>query len=601
MTALEALNFRRALDKCVAANADLAPLSPFRLGILSNGTTDFVADEIPAAAARHGVALEIIQPDFDQVMQVAMNPDSEVNRLRPDAVLLAVDHRWFAFDAVSDGPGNVLDQGLERLFAAADAIRNNCGAAVIYQTLAAPGPTLFGSYDRRVPTTQLALIEAANARIVERAAATGSYVLDVAHLAARIGSDAWFDPTQWAAYKVPFSPRCNGAYADLLGRLLGAIRGKSRKCLVLDLDNTLWGGVVGDDGVAGLTVGAGSALGEAFLDVQKMALALRDRGIVLAVASKNDHAVAIKALEEHPELLIRPNHLAVIQANWSDKPDNLEAIARTLSIGVDALVFLDDNPAERAQVRAALPAVAVPELPSDPAWFPWFLASAGYFEAVAYSDEDRLRADSYGANARRAEVQATTHDFGDYLSSLGMTLSVSEFDAPGRIRITQLINKTNQFNLTTRRYTETEVIDVESRSDRLGLQARLSDRFGDLGMIGVVICEIEGDGGGARSAHIDTWLMSCRVLGRKVEEGMLTALADALRSRGVGDITAEYRATAKNHIVADHYDRLGFTLTEERDSGDRFYRADLGSLPAFNLPFDLQIHSSQASSEPPGS
>lgn len=595
LSSREALSFSRALNKCLAAEADLTPLSGFRLAFLSNGTTDFITDEIPAAAARHGVAVQIIQPDFDQVVQTAMNPDSEVNRSHPDGVLFAVDYRWFGLESASDSGEQVLEQGLERLFAAADAVRDNCGAAIIYQTLAGPGPTLFGNYDRRVPTTLLALIDAANARIIDRVAATGAYVLDVAHLAARVGLDTWFDPTQWAAYKVPFSARCNAAYADLLGRLLGSIRGKSRKCLVLDLDNTIWGGVVGDDGIDGLIVGAGSALGEAFLDVQKMALALRDRGVVLAVASKNDHGVAMKALEEHPELVIRPDHLAVFQANWSDKPSNLEAIARTLSIGVDSLVLLDDNPAERAQVRAALPAVAVPELPSDPAWFPWFLVSAGYFEAVAYSAEDRLRADSYTTNARRAEVQSTARDLGDYLSSLDMTLSISEFDAPGRIRIAQLINKTNQFNLTTRRYTEAEVAEVETRPDRLGLQARLSDRFGDLGMIGVIICEIGEEENGGRWAHIDTWLMSCRVLGRKVEEGMLTALVEALRARHVSEVTAEYRPTAKNHMVHDHYDRLGFTLAKEEDSGDRFYRASVASLPSFDLPFDLKIHSDQAS------
>jgi FkbH-like protein len=590
LTSREAVAFGRALDKCRTADADLQPLSGFRLGVLSNATFDFIADEIPVAAARHGVAVEIALADFDQVIQAAMDPQSTVNRARPDAVLLAVDHRWFRFDGGAESPAEILEQGLQRLFAAAEAVRRNCGAAIIFQTLASPGPTLFGSFERRVPASILALINEANRRIIDHSSGGGHYLLDVAHLAARVGTDSWFDPTQWAAYKVPFSARCNAVYADHLGRLLGAIRGKSRKCLVLDLDNTIWGGVLGDDGVEGLTIGLGSAVGEAFLDVQRMALALRDRGVILAVASKNDHDIALKALEGHPELLIRPHHIAVLQANWVDKPSNLEAIAKTLSIGLDALVLLDDNPAERAQVRAALPAVAVPELPSDPAWYPWYLASAGYFEAVGFSAEDKQRADSYAANARRAEVQSSARDLGDYLTSLGMVLAVSEFDLAGRSRITQLINKTNQFNLTTRRYTEAEVAEVESRGDRIGLQARLSDRFGDLGMIGVIICHLEDSEEGP-TARIDTWLMSCRVLGRKVEEAMFTALSAALRSKGVTDVSAEYRPTAKNHMVRDHFDRLGLTLLGEDADGVRRYGGSLATSTTFELPLKLELPS----------
>lgn len=593
LTSREAVALGRALDRCRKAGADLEPLSSVRLGILSNATFDFIADELPAAAVRHGVAAEVLLADFDQVVQVAMDPDSSVNRARPDAVLVAVDHRWFRFEQAAEARDDVLEQGLDRLFTAGDALQKNCGAAVIFQTLAAPGPTLFGSFERRVPSSVLSLIDQVNARIVDHSAANGHYLLDVAHLAARVGTDTWFDPAQWAAYKVPFSARCNAAYADLLARLLGAIRGKSRKCLVLDLDNTIWGGVLGDDGVEGLTVGLGSAVGEAFLEIQKLALALRDRGVVLAVASKNDHEAALSALENHPELLIRPGHVAVLQANWSDKPSNLEAIARTLSIGLDALVLLDDNPAERAQVRAALPAVAVPELPTDPAWYPWYLASAGYFEAVGFSDEDKQRAASYAANTGRAEVESSARDLGDYLSSLGMSLTVSDFDLAGRPRITQLINKTNQFNLTTRRYTEAEVADVETRGDRIGLQARLRDRFGDLGMIGVVICHLK-DSDERRTAHIDTWLMSCRVLGRKVEEAMFTALAAVLRSSGITYLTAEYRPTPKNHMVREHYDKLGLTLLKEDGAGVRTYGASLNDLPKFDLPLDLDVRTPAA-------
>jgi FkbH-like protein len=295
-------------------------------------------------------------------------------------------------------------------------------------------------------------------------------------------------------------------------------------------------------------------------------LELRERGIVLAVSSKNTDAVARRPFREHPEMLLREEHFAVFQANWLDKPANLEAIAKALNIGLDALVMLDDNPAERAQIRAALPMVAVPELPRDPSWFAWYLMAAGYFETVAYSSEDAGRADSYASDARRAEVMTGARDLGDYLGSLEMRIRFAPFDAKGRQRIAQLINKTNQFNLTTRRYSEADVEEMEKSDSAFTLQVRLEDKFGDLGMIGVVICRADG---GDRW-DIDTWLMSCRVLGRRVEEAMLAEVVREARRYGIRQLIGTYMPTAKNAMVRDHYAKLGFVTVEESEAGCRF-------------------------------
>ncbi|HUJ46323.1 MAG TPA: HAD-IIIC family phosphatase, partial [Rhizomicrobium sp.] len=369
-------------------------------------------------------------------------------------------------------------------------------------------------------------------------------------------------------------------YADHLGRLLGAIRGKARKCLVLDLDNTLWGGVIGDDGMEGIVVGQGSAMGEAFLSVQQAALDLRGRGVFLAVCSKNDDDIARGPFRGHADMLIRERHISVFQANWIDKASNLESIARALNIGLDALVLLDDNPAERAQIRAALPMVAVPELPADPAWFAWTLNAAGYFEAVSYSAEDRMRADAQGADAKRADVMAKSRDLGDYLTSLEMTITFAPFDKVGRQRIAQLINKTNQFNLTTRRYTEAEVAAMEADENVFTLEVRLADRYGDLGMIGIIIARHAGDA----TWDIDTWLMSCRVLGRRVEEGMLARLIAEARRRGIKRLIGTYLPTAKNGMVRDHYAKLGFEIAEEAD-GVRRFAFELDGYTPPDLPF----------------
>ncbi len=567
--------------------AALRPLSPFKLAVAASGTFDIVGEALPAAAARHGVALELVAAPFDQVAQEAFDAGSATNRSGADAVLVAVDHRWLKLghDLGGDGGGDPA----ARLAAATDllagvvaAFREN-GLATIVQTVPVPPAPLFGSFDRRAPGSQRALIEAFNAGLADLAAETGSTLLDVAALAGQIGTDAWFDPVQWNLYKLPFSAACNAAYADGVGRLLGSLRGKARKCLVLDLDNTVWGGVIGDDGLEGIKVGEGSAEGEGFLAVQRLALDLKGRGIVLAASSKNDDEVARGPFRHHPDMLLREGDLAAFQANWLDKPSNLEAIAASLNLGLDALVFLDDNAAERAQVRAALPAVAVPELPADAAWYPWFLANAGYFEAVSFSGEDRLRAQSYAADARRTEVRAKARDLGDYLRSLDIEIAFAPFDPVGRSRTAQLINKSNQFNLTTRRRTEAEVAALEGRAGAVTLQVRLRDKFSDFGMIGVAVGFV-AERGPERVLDLDTWLMSCRVLGRRVEEAMLGEIVREAMRLGAAVLVGRYVPTERNGMVAEHYPKLGFTETGREPDGARSFELRVADYVTPELP-----------------
>lgn len=586
LNASEANALGKAISRILAGGRTLEPLSSFRLGILANSTYDLVADGLQAAAARHGVALEVVLGAYDSVLQQALDPQSTVNDGSLDAVLIATDHRWFNLvrPALSEAARSGALDGIDVLRAAVSGLRQHGGAPVILQTVPIPNMPLFGSYERRVQGSLRNLLEELNTAIACLAEETGSYLLDVQALAAAVGADVWFDPAQWQLYKLPFSAECNPIYADHVGRLLGAIRGKSRKCLVLDLDNTIWGGVVGDDGIEGLKVGPGTPEGEAFSAVQALALDLRNRGIVLAVCSKNDEATARRVFLEHPDMLLRDEHIAVFQANWVDKANNVEAIAASLSLGLDSLVFLDDNGAERAQLRAALPMVAVPELPADPAWYPWTLSAAGYFEAVTFTEEDRGRAQSYSDAVRRAEVMVKSRDLGDYLSSLQMAISFAPFDSVGRSRISQLINKSNQFNLTTRRYTEVEVATFEADPEVFTLQVRLRDRFGDFGMICVVICRSSVESG-STIWDIDTWLMSCRVLGRKVEEAVLAEIVKAAQAKGVAAIHGRYLPTAKNAMVADHYSKLRFTEVERDGTGRCLYRLELSQFVPQQLPF----------------
>jgi FkbH-like protein len=295
-----------------------------------------------------------------------------------------------------------------------------------------------------------------------------------------------------------------------------------------------------------------------------MALALRERGIVLAVSSKNDEANARRPFREHPEMLLREEHIAVFRANWQDKASNIRTIAQELSLGLDAMVFLDDNPVERGLIRRELPEVMVPELPEDPALYARTLAAGGYFEAVALSDEDLKRADYYQANALRAQIKVAASDIDGYLESLAMEMTVQPFDAIGRSRIVQLINKSNQFNLTTRRYNEAEIEALEHDASALTLQIRLSDVFGDNGMISVLICRPRGPD----VWEIDTWLMSCRVLGRGVERMALNEVLHHARDRGVKTLVGVYRPTDRNSMVRDHFEGLGFTRRLVAENGE---------------------------------
>ncbi len=563
----------------------LTPLIPIRLGIIGNATTQFIVPALEATAVRYGFNLEVIEANFDQAMQEALSPDSAINRARPDLVLIAIDHHGLALQS---SPGDAaaavetVNAAREKIDSIREGIKKNCNAVCIVQTLPRPVETEFGSFDAVLAGTQRRLIEAFNRSLAESVHGTEDLLLDVAGIAETVGLADWHDTTLWNMAKLPFANVFLPLYAEYVCRLVAAKRGRSRRCLILDLDNTVWGGVIGDDGLEGIVVGQGNATGEAHLDVQRTALALRRRGVVLAVSSKNDDDVARLPFQKHPEMLLREEHIVVFQANWNDKATNIRAIAQELSLGLDAMVFLDDNPAERKLVREMLPQVAVPELPENPALYARTLLAAGYFCACTFSDEDRNRAQFYGDNARRVALQKQTGDLSSYLESLEMVMTTQPFDSVGRSRITQLINKSNQFNLTTRRYTEAEVESIENDPHCFHLQVRLADTFGDNGMISALVCRQTGS-----DWDITTWLMSCRVLGRKVENAVLNEVMLAASERGIRRIIGTYIPTERNKLVEDHYAKLGFTEIERLPDGTTRWSMHVNSEAQPPLPIKV--------------
>jgi FkbH-like protein len=583
-----------SLGKTVRTHKDFfvtkAGFTSVKLGIVSSHTMDYLAAALPATGLRHSLVLDVKLAAFGQAAQQLLDPASDFAASKLDAVLIAFDYRALGLNRVSLNPTEaeeLISGAINHIASLANGVRDTLRATCILQTLVPPTDPVFGGLDRRIPGSPRAMVERFNQRLLQEVAKETDLVADVAFLAAQVGLNNWNDARGWHKAKLPAALDATPLYADFLCRLLGSARGKARKCLVLDLDNTLWGGVIGDDGVDGIALGQNSATGEAHVALQHFILDLRRRGVILAICSKNEDATARIPFRDHPEMVLKEDHIAVFTANWSDKANNLREIAATLNIGTDALVFLDDNPVERNQVRQVLPEVAVPELTEDPADYIALLASAGYFEAIGLSDEDIARADFYQSNAERVSLQKVGN-IGEYLVSLQMVATLSPFDSVARVRISQLVNKSNQFNLTTRRYSEADIEAIEQDPTRFTLQVRLADRFGDNGMISVIVFD---KAPGAWSC--DTWLMSCRVLGRRVEELVLATVAQAAIEAGATQLLGTYLPTKKNVLVVEHFAKLGFTKVADLPDGGTTWSLALDTYTPPALPMQIVTLSGQ--------
>ena len=566
-------------------NKDLRPLKPFSLGIVSNATTSIIGPALVATAARYGFLLTVHEAPYDQAVQVALGEVEAFKGVAMDAILIAIDYKGLPVQSNTPPFGkdaDAVNESLDYLNMIRTQLKQKYGAPCIMQTCAPEPDSFFGNFDVQVNNTSRQFINIFNSALVKEVTGTEDFLLDVAAIAETVGLANWHDPVMYHMAKLPFAQKLVPFCAEQVCRIITAMSGKARRALILDLDNTLWGGVIGDDGLGGIELGQGNALGEAYLAVQNTVLKLRQRGIVLAVCSKNNDATARIPFREHPDMLLNENHIAVFQANWEDKVPNIQFIAETLNLGLESIVFLDDNPVERDRVRYKLPEVAVPELPEDPAYYPRTLLAAGYFEAVYFSDEDKSRVENYQGNAKRAALRETSTDLNTYLKTLQMTATLRPFDENGMKRIVQLISKTNQFNLTTYRHNESQTRDFMKNDQCFTLQVRLADAFGDNGMVSVVICKKS-----VEEWFIDTWLMSCRVVGRRLEETVFYEIVKSAKFEGVKKITGVYIPTERNEIVRDHYLKLGFEALKEGASGAITWSKSLDNIQIPDLPIDI--------------
>jgi FkbH-like protein len=591
------LDFTRtnALDDVVRPRPPTPPATgtlPVRLAILGASTLAHLHPAIRVAGLRRNIHITTYENTYGQYVQELLDPTSDLHAFKPNAVLFAWDayHLSQGLHAAltAEDADAALDDAIATIARCWSLAREAFGCPILQQTLLPVFPALLGNNEHRLPGSRARFVARLNEKLRPMADAAGIDLVALDTAAARDGLAAWHDPALWHRSKQEVSPAASPSYGELVGRLIGARQGRSYKCLVLDLDNTLWGGVIGDDGLDGIVLGQGSALGEGFSAVQDYAKDLARRGIILAVSSKNDEANALEPFEKHPEMVLRRGDIACFRANWDDKAANIRAVAAELNIGLDSLVFLDDNPFERNLVREQLPMVAVPEVPDDdPALVPGVLADAGYFESLAMTAEDRERTAQYQENRARDQLKATATDLDGYLRALDMKMVWNRFDSVGQQRVVQLINKTNQFNLTTRRHDEAEVAAIMADPKSFGLQIRLLDRFGDNGIIAIVIGRMLKPG----AVTIDTWLMSCRVLGRQVEPTTLNLVAAQARALGATKLIGDYIPTKKNGMVRDHYAKLGFTVISRTGDGGNIAELDLESF----TPAPTFIHVTEGS------
>jgi FkbH-like protein len=562
------MDFVRAarLDKMFQryrAEHDLTSLLPsIRVAVLGSSTLSHLHAGIRLGGLRRGILVDIYQGIYGVYQQELMDRTSGLYSFSPDVLLLALDSHH-----LTESQGANADSILAALINCWRIAQESLGCTVIQQTVLPVLPYLLGNQESHFPESPAAVVMNVNFRLRDEAHKANVQLLTVDSWAAEGGLSEWYDAGLWYRSKQEVHPRASSLYGDQVGRILAAVRGKSSKCLVLDLDNTIWGGVVGDDGVDGIVIGEGSESGEAFLAVQKYAKRLSERGVILAVCSKNDEPNAVRPFEHRSEMILKQTDIACFVANWEDKASNLRLIAKQLNIGLDSLVLLDDNPVERNLIRRELPMVAVPELPDDPAGFVPCLSSAGYFETLSITNEDRERALQYRSNRARQELQENTTDLKGFLQSLNMKLLWSSFAISDIKRVVQLINKTNQFNLTTRRYAEGDVRALMHDPNVMTLQLRLLDVYGNSGIIALLIGKRSQNCNQQVVLEVDTWLMSCRVLGRQVEQATLNILVERTRAMGCSHIVGTYRPTASNGMVRNHYEDLGFSLYETAEDG----------------------------------
>jgi FkbH-like protein len=562
-----------------------------RTALLRSFTVEPIIPLLRAEAFSLGIDLAVHVGDFNSYLQEILDSSTSLYKFHPDSVILAVrtadvaPELWAQFADLTAEDVQKVSARVSSVFGQCiESFRKHSSASLIIQNLEPPVCPHLGILDAQSDTGQSESLRKLNRELRLRAAESrGVYIMDYNELQARHGRLSWQDDRKYFTTRLPLSGDNLIHLAREWLRFLVPLSGKIAKALVVDLDNTLWGGVIGEDGITGIKLGSDYP-GVAYQSVQRALLDLSRKGILLAICSKNNPEDAFEVLEKHPGMLLKPQHFAAMRIGWKDKFQGLQEIAEELNIGIDSLAFLDDNPVEREQVRESLPEVTVIELPSDPFGYAGVIQACPVFERLSLSSEDQQRTAMYGEQRERTRSEQMFQSKEDFYRFLDQSMEIAPLSPSTLARISQLTQKTNQFNLTTHRYTEHQLQETNARQGWSILSIRVKDRFGDQGLVGVSITHDEGD-----TCEIETFLLSCRVIGRTVETALLSALASAAMKRGCKRLIGCFVPTRKNAPARDFYSQHGFKLESAGDEGSKWILDLTSEAIPFPSWIDLKI------------
>ncbi len=563
---------RQLLENAQAAGT---PLLQKRIAVLGGSTTHDIIRVLEVFLLNHGIEPVFYESEYAQYWQDVMFDNPQLTAFAPDLVYIHTSNRNItAYPAAGESPeriGELVEEQYGHFQVMWDKITQQYHCPVIQNNFEYPFYRILGNQEAVYRQGRISFLNSLNERVYQYAREhEGFYINDINYMSAAYGLDKWADPFYWHMYKYAMCMQAIPEFAHNLANIIKAVFGKNKKSLVLDLDNTLWGGIVGDDGVENLEIGQETSMGQVYSEFQSYIKAQKDIGVMLNVASKNEHDNAVAGLN-HPDGILRPEDFILIKANWEPKSRNIAEIAEEMNILPDSLVFVDDNPAERDIVGTHVTGVSVPEI-GTPEQYIRVLDHAGFFEVTQLSEDDRKRNEMYKANMERKQQQNSFGDYREYLQSLDMKGTIRPFEPIYMARIAQLTNKSNQFNLTTRRYTQSDIEQFAADEAYITRYGKLEDKFGDNGVVSVVMGRKEP---ADKVLHLELWLMSCRVLKRDMEFAMMDSIVEACSDCGIGTVMGYYYPTAKNAMVKEFYGTMGFTKVHEESDGSTTWRFDI--------------------------
>lgn len=560
--------FNQLIKNC---RKDTDGMKKHKVAVLGDFATQHLAKAIQGYAYEFGYAFDVYDSDYNQIYAQILDSDSEIYAFKPSTVLMAMcsEKLYEKFCATPlEERIHFADNVVNEILMLWGTLNNNIKTNVIQTLFIEADDRSFGNYGLKVESSFIYQVKKINYQLISKCLEYNNItLLDLNTVKFELGNDRFHDEKMYYIAKIPFSQECLSCIAKNVVSIISATDGRIKKCIVLDLDNTLWGGVIGDDGLEGIQIGE-LGLGHAFADFQNWLKELKNRGIILAVCSKNNEDIAKEPFQKHPEMVLHLDDISMFVANWEDKATNIKHIQKVLNIGMDSIVFLDDNKFERNLVRELVPDITVPELPEDPAQYVSYLKQCNLFETATYSEEDKNRTQQYQAETNRTEMEKQFASFDDYLVGLNMIATAKPFDTYNYPRIAQLSQRSNQFNLRTIRYTEAQIKDIAESDKHLTLYFTLKDKFGDYGLISVVILDKQNK----EELFISEWFMSCRVLKRGMEEFIINKVIELADQHGYKKVIGEYIKTEKNKMVETIYEKMGFSRL---DNG--VFRADVQS------------------------